>query len=299
MFRVFLSIVLSAVMAGANAQNSGADAQPDVGFSIIRTAKLAVREGMVYAGGSFGKEVESNFSAILVKHGRDLFLFDSGLGSRIAEQYRQDMPLWARPFFKYEDPVLPARTQLEQAGLPPIERIILSHTHWDHASALDDFPQAQVWASAPEIEAVHHAATSLGGSWPSQVSSKAIDWHVLEFQPVPYEGFDSSIDLFQDGKVVLVPLYGHTPGSIGMFVTVDSGKRYFFVGDAVWRADALAEGRPKFWPARLLVDYAVMQTQGTIEQIRSVLAKHPDLAIVPAHDGTVQNALGYFPQWVK
>jgi glyoxylase-like metal-dependent hydrolase (beta-lactamase superfamily II) len=299
MFRVLLSIVLFAVVASTSAQESSVTAQPEVGFSIIRTGNRAVSEGMLYAGGSFGKEVEVNFSAILVKHGRELFLFDSGLGSRIAEQYRQDMPLWARSFFKYEDPVSPAQTQLVQAGFPPIERIILSHSHWDHASALGDFPQAQVWASAPEMEVIRHAGASFGGSWPSQVSSRAIDWHTLEFKPVPYEGFDSSIDLFQDGKVVLVPLFGHTPGSVGMFVTVDSGKRYFFVGDVVWRADALAQGHPKFWPARVLVDHAVDQTQQTIEQIRRVMAKDPRLVVVPAHDGSVQSALGYFPQWVK
>jgi glyoxylase-like metal-dependent hydrolase (beta-lactamase superfamily II) len=26
----------------------------------------------------------------------------------------------------------------------------------------------------------------------------------------------------------------HTPGSMGMFVTVDSGKVYFFIGDVAW-----------------------------------------------------------------
>lgn len=299
MFRVLLSILLSVVMTSTSAQESSVTAQPEVGFSIIRTGKVAVREGMLYAGGSFGNEVEANFSAILVKHGRELFLFDGGLGTKIAEQYRQDMPLWARPLFKYEDPVTPAQAQLLQAGFPPIERIILSHSHWDHASALGDFPRAQVWASAPEMEFIRDAGKSFGGSWPSQVSSATIDWHTLEFKPVPYEGFDSSIDLFQDGKVVLVPLYGHTPGSVGMFVTVDSGKRYFFVGDVVWRADALAQGDPKFWPARVLVDHAGDQTQQTIEQIRRVMAKDPKLVVIPAHDASVQGVLGYFPQWVK
>jgi hypothetical protein len=27
--------------------------------------------------------------------------------------------------------------------------------------------------------------------------------------------------------------------------------------------------------------------------------KKPEITVVPAHDGTVQQALGYFPAWVK
>lgn len=301
MLRALFFAIFATIAASAGAQESGATAsgQTDVSFSIIRTARLPVREGLIYAGGSWTKKVETNFSAMLVKHGTDFFLFDTGLGTRIAEQYQRDMPLWARPFFKYEDPVLPARMQLEQAGVPPIERVILSHSHWDHASAVGDFPQAKVWVAAPELEVIHQAGTSFDGSWPSQVSLKSIDWHVLEFKPVPYEGFESSIDLFQDGKIILVPLFGHTPGSVGMFVTVESGKRYFFIGDVVWRADALANGSPKFWLARLLLDHAVDQTQQTIEQIRRIMTRDPNLVVVPAHDGDVQNALGYFPAWVK
>src|SRR5690606_7486503 len=128
------------------------------------------------------------------------------------------------PFFKYDEPVVPARQQLDQAGIPPIERIILSHAHWDHASGLGDFPEAVVWAAPEELTVVAHAAPGLGGSWPSQVSLKSIRWQALDFKPQPHEGFDRSIDLFADGSVVLVPMSGHTPGSIGMFVTVASGK---------------------------------------------------------------------------
>jgi len=40
----------------------------------------------------------------------------------------------------------------------------------------------------------------------------------LQFNPVPYETFDESADLYKDGSVVVVPLRGHTPGSVGIFV---------------------------------------------------------------------------------
>ena len=270
-----------------------------VSFAIIKTAKLPVAEGLVFSGGSLLKKVDSNFSAFLVKHGESTFLFDAGLGNKVAEQYQQDMPLWQRLFFKYDDPVSSARSQLDRAGIAPVKTIILSHSHWDHASGISDFPDATVLAPEAEMAIIRHPTTGVGGSWPSQVAAKTTKWQTLNFKPVAYENFASSADLFGDGSIVLVPLFGHTAGSVGMFVTVDSGKRYFFVGDAVWNAQALKKGSPKFWAARLLVDDDGAHTQQSIEQIRTLMAKRPEIVVVPAHDGTVQQTLGYFPAWVK
>ena len=54
----------------------------------------------------------------------------------------------------------------------------------------------------------------------------------LRFDPVPYETFDESADLYKDGSVVVVPFRGHTPGSVGIFVNVSPTRRLFYVGDA-------------------------------------------------------------------
>jgi glyoxylase-like metal-dependent hydrolase (beta-lactamase superfamily II) len=269
-----------------------------VRLAIIRTAGLQVREGLVFAGGDFGREVETSFSAILVQHGREVLLFDAGLGRDVAAQYRADMPHWQRPFFRYEDPVRPAAVQLAGHGLPPVSRIILSHSHWDHASGLADFPQAEVWAPAEELALVRHPGPGVGGAWPSQVAAPTLRWRELRFDAVPYEGFARSRDLFGDGAVVLVPMFGHTAGSIGMFVTTASGRRYFFIGDVVWNAAALRGGAAKFWPARVLVDHDAEATQASIAQVQRVQRANPGLVVVPAHDGRLQAALGYFPKWL-
>ncbi|WP_158598092.1 MBL fold metallo-hydrolase [Noviherbaspirillum saxi] len=301
MLRYFIGFVFSLLVVTAHAQQAprSADSAPNVGFSILKTGSLSVREGLIFSGGRFGEKVDSIFSAILVKHGQEFFLFDAGLGSKVAQQYEQDMPLFMRPFFRYEEPVSPARAQLDQAGIGPIQRIILSHSHWDHASGLSDFPDAQVLVAPEELEHIRQPSSAVAGAWPSQVGDKSIRWKTLDFKPAAYEGFERSIDLYGDGKIVLVPMYGHTPGSIGMFVTVDSGKQYFFVGDVVWSASAVQKANPKFWAARFQVDKDADKTQQTIEQIRAVVSRRPEVIVVPAHDGKVQNALGYFPSWIK
>lgn len=282
----------TAVGVGEGARGSA------VRVAIVRTASLRVREGLVVAGGAFGKEVVSTFSAILVRRGDVVLLFDAGLGSQVDLQYERDMPVWQRPFFRYERPVLPVVRQLAVQGLPPVSRIILSHGHWDHASGLADFPGAEVWVAPEELAVLRQPRGGVGGAWASQVGAPSLRWRTLRFDAIPYEGFARSLDLFGDGSVVLVPLFGHTEGSVGMFVSPRGARRYFFVGDAVWSAAALRNGAPKFWPARVLVDHDAAATQAVIAQIRRVQRANPGLVVVPAHDGQVQAALGFFPRWL-
>lgn len=295
----FIALLTTTLAAGAAPAADSPQTATEVSFAIVRTARLPVKEALVFSGGRLLKDVDTNFSAFVIRHGDSLLLFDTGLGREVAAQYRQDMPWWQRPFFRYDDPVSPASAQLRLGGITAVPRIILSHSHWDHASAIADFPDAEVWAAEEELAVIRHPGAGVGGAWPSQVAAPSIRWHALRFQPVACEGFDRSLDLFGDGSVVLVPMPGHTPGSVGMFLTVTSGRRYFFVGDVVWNAGALAQGAPKFWPARMLVDADAPRTQDAIEAIRRVMQRHPDMTIVPAHDGGVQDRLGYFPSWIQ
>jgi glyoxylase-like metal-dependent hydrolase (beta-lactamase superfamily II) len=146
---------------------------------------------------------------------------------------------------------------------------------------------------------IHQAHSGAGSAWPSQVSDPSIRWRTLEFPDGPREGFPQSLDLFHDGTVVLVPMYGHTPGSVGMFVTVDSGRRLFLVGDVVWNAGAIAEARPKFWLARSIADHDPEATLAAVRSIQRAQQRDSELVVLPAHDGAAQEKLGFFPRWVQ
>jgi glyoxylase-like metal-dependent hydrolase (beta-lactamase superfamily II) len=272
---------------------------PAVSFAIVKTGKSTAKEALIYSGGSWSRGVDSNFVAILIRHGDRELLFDTGLGAKVDSQYAQGMPWWARGSFKYDKPIDPARAQLARAGAPPVSQIILSHSHWDHASGVVDFPGAEVWVAPEELAVIRKPGSGLGEAWRSQVGDRAIAWRALTFQAIAYHGFDRSLDLFGDGTVVLVPQFGHTPGSVGLFLTTSSGRRYFFCGDAVWSAAALKDARPKFWLANQLADADKRRTQAEIARMALLAKREPDLTIVPAHDSTVQNRLGYFPKWIR
>jgi hypothetical protein len=49
-----------------------------------------------------------------------------------------------------------------------------------------------------------------------------------DFASGTYEAFDRSRDLFRDGRIVLVPLPEENGKTVGVFVNLISGKRYFF-----------------------------------------------------------------------
>ena len=305
MFRFFLPLLTTLLMVffqpmlHAQSQGTNPGTVPDVGFAIIKTSQVAVVEALLVPGGSITQQVDSNFSAFLIKHHDDFFLFDTGMGTQIDAQYQQGMPLWWRPFFKYDKPVVSARAQLDKAGMPPLKRVILSHSHWDHAGGVMDFPEARVGVAAAELALLRNPTTGPGGTWASQISATSIQWETLAFQPIPFKGYPQSLDVYQDGKVVLVPMPGHTPGSVGLFVTTDSGTVYFFIGDVAWTAAALQQGKPKFWVAGKLVDGDALQTQSALENVRSLMQSEPGLVVIPAHDSAVQGRLGYFPAWVK
>jgi len=164
---------------------------------------------------------------------------------------------------------------------------------------VQDFPQAKIMVTAKEMDIIAHPTTGGGGTWASQVAVPSIQWSRVDFTSGTYKGYESSLDLYNDGSVVLVPMPGHTAGSMGVFVTVDSGKCYFFIGDVAWKVAALQAGEPKFFAASVMVDHDRKKTLNSVEQVQSVMRQYPQLVVVPAHDGAVQDALGYFPNWVK
>ena len=291
MIHSLLTLSLLATTAGA-----APETPVPLRFSLVKTASSHTVEGLTFDGGDMFRAVEVNHVAVVVEHPRGTFLFDTGLGREVDRQFHQEMPFWAKPLLAY-GPVRPVRDQLEAAGVAPIAGIFLSHAHWDHASALVDFPESEVWVQQAEQEFIRTAEPPV--VLPSQVRSPAIRWKRFAFADRPFAGYDRSLDLFDDGSMVLVPMAGHTPGSVGLFLTVASGRQYFFVGDTVWQREAARRATHKPWLPRRLVDHDHAGLEAALRQLQALMTARPDLVVVPAHDAAVHDALGYFPQWVE
>ena len=62
---------------------------------------------------------------------------------------------------------------------------------------------------------------------------------------------------------------GHTPGSLGLFVTVDSGRQYFFIGDVPGPWPHCVRARPNSGWQGMLVDGDAQQTQASLDKVRA------------------------------
>lgn len=305
------ALVLGALAAGISAMDAplavpppgpdlprewpAAHVPPGLAFSVIPTSQSqGAFEALVVGGGSWLRYRHPAHVAVLVRHPLGNLLFDTGLGRQVDAQFAVN-GFMDRQFFGYEH-VKPAVDQLAQAGWAPdrIQRIVPSHMHWDHVSALPDFPDAEVWVSRTELE---HARQGHAPAFLASQFNGVRHWHDLQFTPTPYMGYTQSLDLFGDGAVVLVPLSGHTAGQVGMFLKLPSGQRCFFTGDTTWTIEGLQKPADRSWALRQIVhvDHDVPANQAAIVRVHQLMQRFPDLKVVPAHDENVLKTLPHFP----
>ena len=178
--------------------------------------------------------------SILVRHPAGDLLIDAGNSSHFAKDVGI-YPFWLR--LKLQslagqlNPDVPLPEMLRRAGEDPakLRWAILSHVHLDHAGGLMDLPRLPVLMTREEILFANDSAAQAKG-YVLAAYTKALpnpSAPTLQFDANPYETFNESADLYHDGSVVVVPLRGHTPGSVGIFVNLSPAKRFFYVGDSV------------------------------------------------------------------
>ncbi len=122
-------------------------------------------------------------------------------------------------------------SQLGQLGLQAQEvtHVVNSHLHFDHCGGNEFFPQATFLVQQAEMD----AARQPGGVASYSPSMQDFD-HALHYQLV-----DGEYDVFGDGKVILIPTYGHTPGHQSMLVRLGQGEQMVFTADACYTRENL------------------------------------------------------------
>jgi glyoxylase-like metal-dependent hydrolase (beta-lactamase superfamily II) len=227
--------------------------------------------------------------SIVVKHPAGDLLIDTGNSTH----FDQDVgiyPFWLRLKLKslagQLNPEVPLPELLRRAGEDPakLRWAILSHVHLDHAGGLMDLPHLTVlmtreelqFANNPEIQAKGYVLAAYTKALPKPGAP------TLQFEPKAYEIFDESADLYKDGSVVVVPLRGHTPGSVGIFVNLSPTRRFFYVGDSVDDERGFEErvGKPLLLRDSDNDPALANQIVGKLNQLHE---KVPGLAIIPAH----------------
>lgn len=255
-------------------------------YTIVKTGSAVSLEGLVYEQGSYFKKMPINHSAFLIQHKGNIVAFEMGLSSHIDEEFSSEMPFWAKPIFGYKK----GRSlfqQIKKEHSPT--KVFLSHTHWDHASGLRDYKDINFYIAKEEAQELSELNEV------RSFRSHFKDNHPIYFQWQNKKSyiFEKSYDVFGDGKVILVPLFGHTHGSSGLIL--DGEEKIFLVGDAIWTTRQLDPVVSKSYIGSALVDTDKKEALETISKIQEM--KRLGFKIIPTHDYYTQEKIGYYPKW--
>ncbi len=228
-------------------------------------------------------------SGILVHHPAGDLLIDTGMSSHFDEEisgYPFLTRLRGRLMLGPLAPDISIPELLRLVGEDPakLRWVVVSHGHLDHVGGLMDLPRVPVLLPKEELDFLADASNQERGFAIAAHSRLLHDGRArpIEFQPKPYEIFEESADLYGDGSVVVVPLRGHTPGSVGVFVNLSPSKRMFHVGDAVDDARGFEDRVGK----SLLLQNSDADPPRANQIVAVLYNLHrmlPDLVIIPAH----------------
>lgn len=247
----------------------------DMAIYQLPTGRYDGRAAFAVEGGSLREKRSFAATPILVMHPTGDLIIDAGFGRHVADHVKA-LPFYQRAAYK---PSQTVAAQLEASGYDRsrLTGVLLTHSHWDHVGGLDSL-EVPIWITPPEEQ---YAYSPKNRDKVYRIVAPGHDVHAYEFLGPPYLGFPSSNDIFGDGSLVVVPVGGHTPGSVIIFATLPSGKRYAFIGDLTWQLDGIYRRVERPWLLRILADVDPEQVR---QGLLRVIALADLMQIVPAHD---------------
>jgi glyoxylase-like metal-dependent hydrolase (beta-lactamase superfamily II) len=174
-----------------------------------------------------------------------------------------------------------AAAQLRARGIDPadIRLIVMTHLHFDHASALADFPGATVIVSQAEWDAAHGRAGTLFGYPPAQIDPRP-SYRTVDFgggAARAHGPFARSLDLFGDGSLILLDTPGHSTGHLSVLARLRE-REAMIAGDAIYSLATLRDGKR---PLRAEDSQAY---ERSLRALQAYDREHPDALIIPGHD---------------
>lgn len=144
-------------------------------------------------------------SCYLIRHGDRYMLWDTGLPAALIGNPEGGASLRTT-----------IRDQLARIDVRPeqIELIGISHYHFDHLGQAADFPQAKLVIGKDDLAILRNESGQF-------IQPELLRPWLQDGSEVMAVGSD--VDVFHDGRVVMLKMPGHTPGHYSLLVRLASG----------------------------------------------------------------------------
>ena len=222
--------------------------------------------------------------AFLIRHpSAGPILVDTGLHPSVSAKPRENL---GRLVSSFARPRLPGggdvAGRLRSRGLDPksIPVVVMTHMHFDHTSAVSEFPAATFILSKEEWEAAtEDRRPFLRGYKPAHYNF-TFDYRTVDYGGElisSYSSFGRTFDLFGDGSVRLVFTPGHSAGHQCVIARLRE-RDFVIAGDAVYALRQL-DGAPE--PPRPADRH---NWRRSMRELRLYRDQFPQAMIVPSHD---------------
>jgi N-acyl homoserine lactone hydrolase len=163
----------------------------------------------------------------------------------------------------------PASDQLRERGVDPAEvkLVVMTHLHFDHASGIGQFPNAEFVVERREKAAVRGGL--LKGYVPSHVDATH-RWREIDVA--------GEHDVLGDGTLRLLFTPGHTDGHCSVVVATAAGP-VLLTGDAAYARQSIDE---RWVP--LTVSGKVGEYRASLDELAAWIAAHPGAPVICGHD---------------
>ncbi|HVV63740.1 MAG TPA: N-acyl homoserine lactonase family protein [Pseudolabrys sp.] len=212
---------------------------------LLSGGRLRMRKSIFLPEADRSETIDIPVSSALLRHSQGNVLFDTGCHPSVPDDPQARWGSLAKLMTPLMPPGENVVTGLAGVGLQcdDIDVVVCSHLHPDHCGCNAFFKRASVIVHKKEIEAARAPGAENAGYL-------AAEWE----QAGPIDALEGERDLFGDGRIVLLPTPGHTPGSISALVALDRSGKFLLAADTValkasidrdilprniWNADAL------------------------------------------------------------
>jgi N-acyl homoserine lactone hydrolase len=208
-----ISLVVSAGVQGATPKAEVMIWRLDCGQIVMNDASPLSDTGIYN-----GKTRRLSVGCYLIRHGKELMLWDAGLPTALLGKTIDRQPI--SPTLSIDLP-----TQLARLGIRPddITRLARSHYHFDHAGQAATFPDATLMIGAADWAALQSKEMPFGAD-PTLLAL----WLNGRGKVDPIKG---DRDVYGDGSVVILATPGHTPGSTALLVRLPKTGPMILSGD--------------------------------------------------------------------